>query len=125
MEHYIELPYGAPGEGFSVGYLITYLQASNQEFIIQGQRTCSLAEHPKPHSLDVWLRKNFTSRQDRKQATNELVHEITKTGLFEEGWFTCPDSGRRCKGIRLANTRRTRNVPRRCTISRVSSIQLE
>lgn len=125
MEHYIELPYGAPGEGFSVSYLITYLQASNQEFIIQGQRTCCLAEHPKPHSLDVWLRKNFTSRQDRKQATNELVQEITKTGLFEEGWFTCPDSGRRCKGIRLASTPRTRNIRRRCTISRVSSIQPE
>jgi hypothetical protein len=125
MEHFIELPYGAPGEGFSVSYLITYLQASNQDFIIQGQRTCPLVDHPKPHSLDVWLRSNFTSRQDRKQATNELVQEITKTGLFEEGWFTCPDSGRKCKGIRLARTSRTRNSSRRCTISRVVNIHPE
>ena len=125
MEHYIELPYGAPGEGFSVGYLITYLQASNKDFIIQGQRTCSLADHPKPNSLDVWLRRNFTSRQDKKQATNELMHEIIKTGLFEEGWFTCPDSGRKCKGIRLAHRSRTRNPARRCLISRVANIQPE
>lgn len=125
MEHFIELPYGAPGEGFSVSYLITYLQASNQDFIIQGQRTCPLVDHPKPHSLDVWLRRNFTSRQDRKQATNELVQEITKTGLFEEGWFTCPDSGRKCKGIRLARRSRTRSSSRRCTISRVVNIHPE
>jgi hypothetical protein len=125
MEHFIELPYGAPGEGFSVSYLITYLQASNKDFIIQGQRTCCLADHPKPNSLDVWLRRNFTSRQDKKQATNELMHEIIKTGLFEEGWFTCPDSGRKCKGIRLSRSPRTRNSFRRCTISRVANIHPE
>jgi hypothetical protein len=125
MEHFIELPYGAPGEGFSVSYLITYLKACNKDFIIQGQRTCCLDDHPKPNSLDVWLRKNFTSRQDSKQATNDLVSEIIKTGLFEEGWFTCPDSGRKCKGIGLARSRRARNSARRCTISRVSNIQPE
>ena len=125
MEHFIELPYGAPGEGFSVGYLITYLQASNKDFIIQGQRTCSLADHPKPNSLDVWLRRNFTSKQDNKQATNELMNEIIKTGLFEEGWFTCPDSGRKCKGIRLIRGPRARNPVRRCTVSRVANIHPE
>jgi hypothetical protein len=122
MEHFIELPYGAPGEGFSVSYLIIYLQASNKDFIIQGQRACCLAEHPKPSSLDVWLRKNFTSRQDTKQATNDLVQQITKTGLFEEGWFTCPDSGRKCKGIGLAKSRQAKRCPKRTTISRVTEI---
>ena len=125
MEHFIELPYGAPGEGFSVSYLITYLQASNKEYIIQGQRACCLADHPKPNSLDVWLRKNFTSRQDIKQATNDVVHEIIKTGLFQEGWYTCPDSGRKCKGIRISHSPRAGRSARRCTISRVSNIQPE
>ena len=101
MEQFIELPYGAPGDGFSVSYLITYLQESRRKYIIQGQSNCRLADHPKPKSLDVWLRSNFTSRQDTKQATNDIVQYILKTGLFEEGKFTCPDSGRRCKGIRL------------------------
>ena len=101
MERFIELPYGAPGEGFMVSYLVTYLQACCKDYIIQGQVHCRLADHPKPNSLDVWLRRNFTSRQDTNQATNELVHEIAATGLFKEGRFICPDSGRKCKGIRL------------------------
>jgi hypothetical protein len=125
MEHFIELPYGAPGEGFSVSYLITYLQASNKEFIIQGQRACCLADHPKPNSLDVWLRKNFTSRQDTTQATNDVVLEITKTGLFKEGWYTCPDSGRKCKGIGIIQGSGFGRLGRRCAVSRVSNIQPE
>ena len=95
MERYIELPYGAPGESFSIDYLITHLQETHKDYIIQGQRNCCLEEHPKPNSLDAWLRKNFTSRQDTKQATNDLLQEIVKTGPFKEGWFTCPDSGRK------------------------------
>jgi hypothetical protein len=123
MEQFIELPYGAPGEGFSISYLIIYLQASNKRYIIQGQRSCCLADHPKPNSLDVWLRRNFTSRQDTKQATNELVHEITKSGQFREGWFTCPDSGRKCKGIELIKRPQTRVSSKHGAISRVSDIR--
>ena len=103
MKRFIELPYGAPGEVFSINYLVTYLQEAHKDYIIQGQRNCCLQDHPKPNSLDVWLRKNFTSRQDTKQATNDLLDEIVKSGLFEKGRFTCPDSGRKCKGIRLKN----------------------
>ena len=101
MERFIELPHGAPGDGFMVSYLVTYLQEARKDYIIQGQFNCCLKDHPKPNSLDVWLRRNFTSRQDSKQATNDLLSEIIQTGLFEEGKFTCPDSGRQCKGIRL------------------------
>ena len=123
MERFIELPYGAPGEGFSIDYLITYLQVSNKDYIIQGQRSCCLEEHPKPNSLDAWLRRNFTSRQDTKQATNDLMQEIVKTGPFREGWFTCPDSGRKCKGIELVNSPRTEVSHRGTPISRVSDIR--
>lgn len=101
MDRFIELPQGAPGDGFMVSYLVTYLQASHTNYIIQGQANCKLADHPKPNSLDVWLRKNFTSRQDTTQATNALMHEITKSGQFIEGKFICPDSGRLCKGIEM------------------------
>ena len=101
MERFIELPYGAPGEGFTINYLVTFLEVAHKDYIIQGQRSCCLSEHPKPHSLDFWLRKNFTSKQDTKQATNDLLDQIVETGRFEEGWFICPDSGRKCKGIRL------------------------
>lgn len=123
MDRFIELPYGAPGEGFMVSYLVTYLQESRKDYIIQGQANCCLADHPKPNSLDVWFRRHFTSRQDTKQATNDLLHEIIKTGLFKEGLFTCPDSGRKCKGIKLTRSPRTRVSTKRGTISRVSDIR--
>lgn len=122
MDRFIELPYGAPGEGFSIDYLVTYLQAANKDYIIQGQRNCCLRGHPKPHSLDVWLRRNFTSRQDTKQATNDLLQQIVKTGLFKEGVFTCPDSGRKCKGIELVKRRRARVFNKHCAISMASAI---
>ena len=123
MERFIELPYGAPGEGFSIDYLVTYLQAANKEYIIQGQRNCCLEGHPKPNSLDVWLRRNFTSRQDTKQATNDVLHEIVSTGLFREGMFTCPDSGRKCKGIKLVKKPRHRGFKSREAYSGVSLIR--
>jgi len=123
MERYIELPYGAPGESFSIDYLITYLQETRKDYIIQGQRNCCLKEHPKPNSLDAWLRKNFTSRQDTKQATNDLLQQIVKTGPFRQGWFTCPDSGRKCKGIELIKSPRTRVSTKRGAISRISDIR--
>lgn len=123
MDRFIELPYGAPGEGFMISYLVTYLQESRKDYIIQGQVNCSLADHPKPNSLDVWFRKHFTSRQDTKQATNDLLREIIKTGLFKEGMFTCPDSGRKCKGIKIARRPQTRVSHQHVSISRVSDIR--
>ena len=123
MDRFIELPYGAPGEGFMISYLVTYLQESRKNYIIQGQVNCSLADHPKPNSLDVWFRQHFTSRQDTKQATNALLQEILKTGLFKEGLFTCPDSGRKCKGIELIKRPRTRVSDHHGSISRVSDIR--
>ncbi len=123
MEPYIELPYGAPGESFSIDYLITHLQETGRDYIIQGQCNCCLEEHPKPNSLDAWLRKNFTSRQDKKQATNNLLHMIVKAGPFREGWFICPDTGRRCKGIKLIKSSKTNACLKPASVSRVSDIQ--
>ena len=123
MDRFIELPHGAPGDGFMISYLVTYLKESRKDYIIQGQANCRLADHPKPNSLDVWFRKHFTSRQDTKQATNNLVQEIIKTGLFKEGLFTCPDSGRKCKGIKLIKRAQARVFGLSRSISRVCGIK--
>ena len=101
MDHFIVLPHGAKGEGFMVNDLVTHLQRVHQDHIIQGQVNCVLANHPKPNSLDVWIRTNHTRRKDTKQATNDLLRQIIDTGLFKLGKYTCPDSGRKCKGIQL------------------------
>ena len=95
------MPYAGSAAGFHTTELARYLQEHGTAHIIQGQKACRLAEHPKPHSLDVWLRNKFTNRADTKQAVNEVIDQLVATGLFEEGTFVCPDSGRDCKGIQL------------------------
>jgi hypothetical protein len=98
----IRLPFGEATATFEVVKLIEYVNESGRDYIIQGQNQCPLAAHPKPKSLDYWLRVNCTKNHDTTQAVNEVIGQLVSTGLFEEGRFRCPDSGRTCKGIRLA-----------------------
>lgn len=97
----IRLPYGAPGETFDSDDLVAHILSSGRDYIIQGQVACVRAHHPKPHSLDCWLRDNSTRRHDVKQAVNAVIEDLIATGQFQEGIFHCPDSGRYCQGIRL------------------------
>jgi hypothetical protein len=62
---------------------------------------CRRAVHPKPNSLDCWLRDNYANNPDTKQAVNEVIDDLVNTGEFQQGYFICPDSRRRCKGIRI------------------------
>lgn len=98
---WIVLPHGGPGAKFHADALIEHLRSSGRDYIIQGQTNCTLGKHPKPQSLDVWLRKNFASRKDVKQATNQVVDQPVATGFFAVEELRCPDSGNLCKAIRL------------------------
>jgi hypothetical protein len=95
----IVLPYG--NNLFASDDLVNHIRQSGRNFIIQGQQACTLAAHTKPQSLDYWLRTNYAQHPDIKQAVNEVVEQLVATGDFEEGQFTCPDSGKLCKGIAL------------------------
>jgi len=95
----INLPYG--NNEFNSDDLKEYIRQTGRSYIIQGQQNRKRADHSKPHSLDCWLRDNYATNSDTKQAVNEVVAALVNTGEFEEGHFSCPDSGRRCKGIRL------------------------
>lgn len=97
----INLPYG--DSIFESSDLKEYIRQTGRDYIIQGQTQCSREEHPKPHSLDCWLRDNCTQNSDTKQAVNEVIEALVNTGDFEEGRFLCPDSARICKGIRIRN----------------------
>ena len=101
MDTFIRLPYGGKGAGFYVSQLVAHIRSTGRDYIIQGQQKCVLKRHTKPHSLDMWLRKGFTNRQDTKQADNQVVQALVLTGLFTEGIFICPDSGNLGKGIKL------------------------
>ncbi len=103
----IKLPYGGPGASFDEQELIDYIKSKNRDYIIQGQQQCRLENHTKPNSLDYWLRVNHSKgRRDTKQAVNEVIQQLVATGKFViERRLSCPDSGRRCKGLRLAKVK--------------------
>lgn len=95
----INLPYGTP---FDENDLVAYIRESGRDYIIQGQQACSFADHSKPHSLDYWLRQNYANNHDTKQAENVVLDALVATGQFTVvARLRCPDSGARCKGVRL------------------------
>ncbi len=99
LEQYIELANG----GFLVRELIDYMERSGRSYIVTGEVDCALADHPKPSSLDYWLREQFAKNKETKQATHEVIAQLMATGLFEQlEDLRCPDSGQKSKGIRLS-----------------------
>ena len=107
MDTWVRLPHGGKDAGFDAQDLVAHVVSSGRDYIIQGQSNCSLAEHRKPSSLDVWLRQGYTGRKDTKQAVNDVVDDLVATGLFEiERDLRCPDTDRGCKGLRLTTAGR-------------------
>jgi hypothetical protein len=95
----INLPYG--NNSFNSNSLKEHIRTTGRNYIIQGQKACRRIDHPKPNSLDCWLRDNYARNPDTKQAVNGVIADLVNTGDFAEGDFYCPDSGRRCKGVRI------------------------
>ena len=94
----IDLPYGGD---FDEHDLVTHIRSTGRDYIIQGQKAVSRGEHPKPQSLDYWLRQ-FGKNPNTKQAENSVLDDLVATGLFETiSRLRCPDSGNKCKGLRL------------------------
>ena len=97
----ISLPYG--NNSFNSIDLREYIKRTGRNYIIQGQVACIREKHPKPSSLDCWLRDNFAKNPDTKQAVNKVITDLVNTREFQEGNFVCPDSknGSICKGIKI------------------------
>lgn len=91
-----------PDMEFDEQELIDFIKASGNIYMIQGQRVIKLGNHPKPNSLDVWLRKRFPKKRDTKLADNYVIDALVETGKFIATKEYCPDSGRLCQAIRLA-----------------------
>jgi hypothetical protein len=98
----IDLPFG--NNVFNSCDLRNYIIGTGRNFIIQGQVNCKRENHPKQNSLDCWLRDNYAQKSDTKQAVNEVIRFLVNTGDFQEGYFKCPDSGRKCKGVELVES---------------------
>jgi len=102
LDQCIELPHGGPGARFHLRELIDYIEQSGRDYIITGEVDCALADHPRPSSLDYWLREKFAKNKETKQATNAVIARLLATGLFEPlEDLRCPDSGQKCMGFKL------------------------
>ena len=94
----IKLSYGG---FFDEQHLVQHIRKSGRNYIIQGQTACTRANHPKPDSLDYWLRQ-FADNPDTKQADNNVIAQLVATGLFQKkNNLRCPNSSRLCKGLVL------------------------
>jgi hypothetical protein len=98
----MDLPFGG-GAVFNEHDLVDYIRAFRplRDYIIIGANKVVMAKHRKPHSLDYWLRQRSRNR-NTMQAVTSVIDDLIATGLFVvEDDLPCPDSHRRCKGLRL------------------------
>ena len=101
-DSYIDLPHGGPGAGFNVSDLVQYIDATERDYIITGDVDCALADHPRPSSLDYWLREKFARNKETKQATDPVIRRLVSTGWFERVEdLRCPDTGQKSAGLKL------------------------
>ena len=105
MTTFIKLPNGEADAGFYDDDLVRHMKANAMAYIVQGQSHEALRKHPKPTSLDAWIRANHTQRKDTAQATDKVVDALVATKRFQRGQFKCPDTGEMCTGIELRETK--------------------
>ncbi len=99
MEEII-LPY-ANNAIIPIADLIQYFHSNRLNYLIIGSTQVTLQNHPKPNSLDVWLRKhpNVINYSDTCQSVNKVITQIIKHQSFSQGLRKCPKSNRMCKAL--------------------------
>jgi len=71
-------------------------------YIIQAQVKKAYRDHTKPLSLDMRIREVPGVKRDTKQASNYVMEQLVRTGLFREHpKLECPTTGKLCKGLIL------------------------
>jgi len=81
--------------------LIAHFRENNLKYIIIGSTKATLQKHPKPKSLDVWLRKNHcpAGYENTCQSVNNVISQLIKHKSFSLGIRKCPKSNRTCKAL--------------------------
>jgi len=86
---------------FRIEDLIKHFKESKIEYMVIGSTQVILNLHPKPKSLDVWIRnhKNAKHYSNTCQSVNNVVNQLIKHKSFSLGLRKCPDSNRMCKAL--------------------------
>jgi hypothetical protein len=102
MKKSITLVEGGSGANFLIGELITYFKKEKINYIIVGANHIILENHPKPNSLDVWLRNHESVAHSYKntcQAVSKVIDDILEYEQFSIGKGKCPTSNKICKAL--------------------------
>ncbi len=96
----ITLPY-ANNARFKIGDLIQHFKESKIEYMIIGSTQVVLNVHPKPKSLDVWIRNHENARaySNTCQSVSKVITQLIKHKSFSLGLRKCPKSNRLCKAL--------------------------
>jgi hypothetical protein len=100
----IDLPYGGTKAAFNLNDLKSYFKSKKLKYMVIGQAKASYDKHPKPESLDIWLRDQESVKKQYKntcQAVNSVVNKIISSDDFALGLRKCKYSNRLCKSIVL------------------------
>lgn len=81
--------------------LIAHFNENNLKYMIIGSTQVVLNVHPKPKSLDVWIRNHENARvyANTCQSVNNVVSQLIKHEAFSLGLRKCPESKRMCKAL--------------------------
>ena len=96
----ITLPH-ANNAKFTVANLVNNFKTQELSYMIIGATHVKLDNHPKPKSLDVWIRnhKNVKGYANTCQAVNDVINQLVKHESFSLGLRKCPKSNRMCKAL--------------------------
>jgi len=96
----ITLPY-ANNATIPTQDLIAHFKENKFNFMIIGSTQVVLNVHPKPNSLDVWMRnhKNVRAYANTCQSVSKVITQLIKHKSFSLGLRQCPESKRMCKSL--------------------------
>jgi hypothetical protein len=100
----INLPYGGEKAEFNLDDLKNYFKTKKLKYMVIGQARVVYKMHPKPESLDIWLRNQpsvNSKYRDTCQAVNSVIKKIISSDDFALGYRDCKYSNRLCKAIVL------------------------
>jgi hypothetical protein len=107
MKKSITIVEGGSDAKFLIGELISHFKKEKINYIIIGAKHIILENHPKPNSLDVWLRHHESvalSYKNTCQAVTIVIDDILEYEQFSIGKGKCPTTNKICKALIFDNS---------------------
>lgn len=96
----IKLKHAGQGVVFNSEELISLFENEKADYITIGATHVTLSNHPKPKSLDVWIRNHESvsmNHKDTCQAVTAVISQLISLKNFSLAIRKCRTSGEMCK----------------------------